>query len=373
MAGDFEGTEVICPACNECLKLPGKPQEAPPLVEPPQAPASNPDLLQPTMQDEEPDENSAAQLREMAASRDGRVKLLLALLIPLAVFVTALLLLPGKKSAPADATPALVQDDQPVTAPEPLPLDEPSATVPQELAAETAEVLEPIVETPTAPPAESSPTSPTTAPELAQAPADPVETPPALPEPVVMPDPEDGLVEAIPDTPANRRAAAAEAALAAETTPPEPNDVPSEPAAPAQAAAPEEPAAPPASEETAESAPVHKVARGDTLTKIARSYQVEVSAIQRANQLKRDIIHVGQQLQIPGGTPPAVQAAEPTSAAEPSAPTAAVRHHKVVRGDTLSRISRKYGVPQDAIMRANGMKNDIVRLGAELVIPASED
>ena len=68
-----------------------------------------------------------------------------------------------------------------------------------------------------------------------------------------------------------------------------------------------------------------------------------------------------------------MQAAEPTSAAEPSAPTAAVRHHKVVRGDTLSRISRKYGVPQDAIMRANGMKNDIVRLGAELVIPASED
>ena len=49
---------------------------------------------------------------------------------------------------------------------------------------------------------------------------------------------------------------------------------------------------------------------------------------------------------------------------------ARTRSHKVVRGDTLSRISRKYNVSIAAIKRANNMKNDIVVLGRTLIIPA---
>ncbi|WP_193213335.1 LysM peptidoglycan-binding domain-containing protein [Luteolibacter marinus] len=50
-------------------------------------------------------------------------------------------------------------------------------------------------------------------------------------------------------------------------------------------------------------------------------------------------------------------------------PAAGGKSHTVVRGDTLAGISRKYGVSMDAIKKANGMKSDVVVLGTKLRIP----
>ena len=60
-------------------------------------------------------------------------------------------------------------------------------------------------------------------------------------------------------------------------------------------------------------------------------------------------------------------AADYTPAPAP-APSATV--HTVVRGDSLWKISRKYGVTVDAIKQANGLRNDTAVLGAKLKIPA---
>ena len=68
--------------------------------------------------------------------------------------------------------------------------------------------------------------------------------------------------------------------------------------------------------------------------------------------------------------PPHQRPRQPPAAETTSPPD--TRHHTVVRGDTLSRIARKYSVDPKAIMRANGMKNDVVRLGAKLVIPPAD-
>lgn len=73
---------------------------------------------------------------------------------------------------------------------------------------------------------------------------------------------------------------------------------------------------------------------------------------------------------------PAVPASKPAdatakAAAPASKPAAAGTTHTVVRGDTLSRIVKKYGVSAQAIMEANGMKNaDHLQLGKTLTIPA---
>ncbi len=45
--------------------------------------------------------------------------------------------------------------------------------------------------------------------------------------------------------------------------------------------------------------------------------------------------------------------------------------HKVVRGDTLSRIARRYNVSVTQLKRANNLKSDVVRLGQRLTIPGS--
>lgn len=52
-----------------------------------------------------------------------------------------------------------------------------------------------------------------------------------------------------------------------------------------------------------------------------------------------------------------------------SGTSAGGRSHKVVKGDTLSGLSRRYSVPVDAIRRANGLTNDTIRLDSTLVIP----
>lgn len=48
------------------------------------------------------------------------------------------------------------------------------------------------------------------------------------------------------------------------------------------------------------------------------------------------------------------------------------RHHRIRRGDSLSRIARDYGVSVEAIQQANGLSDSRIRAGAELLIPLSD-
>jgi nucleoid-associated protein YgaU len=45
------------------------------------------------------------------------------------------------------------------------------------------------------------------------------------------------------------------------------------------------------------------------------------------------------------------------------------RTHKVVRGDTLSSISRRYGTSVSELMRANNLNSDLIREGQSIAIP----
>jgi LysM repeat protein len=75
----------------------------------------------------------------------------------------------------------------------------------------------------------------------------------------------------------------------------------------------------------------------------------------------------------PAPAPPAKPAAAPEKPASPAAKPAAAggTTHTVARGDTLTRLAKKYGVSAQAIMEANAMKNaDQLQLGKTLTIPA---
>lgn len=65
---------------------------------------------------------------------------------------------------------------------------------------------------------------------------------------------------------------------------------------------------------------------------------------------------------------PAPAHAETAAAPAPSGNGAAIIH-TVVKGDTLSGISKKYKVPIASIKQANRMTNDTVVLGRKMVIP----
>lgn len=116
---------------------------------------------------------------------------------------------------------------------------------------------------------------------------------------------------------------------------------------------------------------------GDTLGAIARRHGTTVAALRAMNNLRGDLVRVGDTLLIPeaGGpssTPPATTS---TPAAPASAPNVArggggTMKHVVAPGETLGAIARRYGVKLGDLALANNIADPArIRPGQELMIP----
>ncbi len=109
---------------------------------------------------------------------------------------------------------------------------------------------------------------------------------------------------------------------------------------------------------------VHVVQAGDTLYSIARRYTTTVAEIMQANGLANYTIHVGQSLVIPAGV-------EPTPAPPPAGDGI---YYTVMGGDTLFRISQRFGVSSALVARANGIVNPaLIFPGQQLFIPTVQE
>jgi LysM repeat protein len=323
VAADFAGDEVMCPSCQETLRLPKKSADIPASAAAFQM--TPPAPVEPVEENPGNDPVDEPVWRMLLATSAGRRKLALALGIPLLLVALVLMFLPANESPGNQASGKPVASAPPETQ-APLPDLKPSQVA--KLVPETVDQTPPSDPPPPALPGPAI---------VAEVPDEPAATNPVAQAPAPV-DPEDGLVAAVPvETPV--------------VQPP----IVSPPV--------ETPAAPTGKDDPP--VMIHTVVKGDTLTKIANAHRVSVSAIRQANDMKNDTVLVGRQLRIPGGVPQ-VSAPPP---AEQTSSLPATRHHTVVRGDTLSRIARKYSVDPKSIMRANGMKNDVVRLGAKLTIP----
>ncbi|MGI9310592.1 MAG: LysM peptidoglycan-binding domain-containing protein [bacterium] len=113
----------------------------------------------------------------------------------------------------------------------------------------------------------------------------------------------------------------------------------------------------------------HRVREGEYLGKIARQYGVTVDSIIAANNLRSSLIHPRQALRIPLSTGRRT-AAFATASAQPNDSTKAQRQvHLVVRGDSLWRIARRYGVSVANLARWNRIsQHDLLHPGQPLVV-----
>ncbi|MGH9862274.1 MAG: LysM peptidoglycan-binding domain-containing protein [Candidatus Acidiferrales bacterium] len=125
----------------------------------------------------------------------------------------------------------------------------------------------------------------------------------------------------------------------------------------------------------------HRVRRGETLSHIARRYETSASAIAQANGFSmRTLIHPGQVLLIPAGggdfavARPARRSSGASGRARPASRGASRASngqlHRVRSGETLWKLSQRYGVSVNQLRRANPhLSSRILRAGDDLHIP----
>ncbi|HEX7652653.1 MAG TPA: LysM peptidoglycan-binding domain-containing protein, partial [Verrucomicrobiae bacterium] len=113
----------------------------------------------------------------------------------------------------------------------------------------------------------------------------------------------------------------------------------------------------------------YEVVKGDTLATIAKAHHITLKELQAANPgVDSKHLKIKQKLTIPAGSASAVSAPATALAADA---TGASETYTVKSGDSLTKISKKYGVSIKALKAANP-KLDVnhIKVGAKLVIPA---
>jgi len=115
---------------------------------------------------------------------------------------------------------------------------------------------------------------------------------------------------------------------------------------------------------------LYKVRSGDTLSALARHYEVSVSLIQKFNPgVKPELIRIGSTLVIPAlkDKKPYAPAASPGEILDFSA------SYVVAKGDTLWSISLRFGVQPETLAETNGLDiSSIIREGMTLNVPRME-
>ncbi len=116
----------------------------------------------------------------------------------------------------------------------------------------------------------------------------------------------------------------------------------------------------------------YRVRRGDTLSTIARRFKVNVSELVAINGLRsRHRIRVGQKLKLPdrGGVVRTRRAQEEVVTAD----IPASGRYTVRRGDTISRIAKRFNVSETEILSANRLRNrHRIYVGQSLVLRGVE-
>lgn len=97
----------------------------------------------------------------------------------------------------------------------------------------------------------------------------------------------------------------------------------------------------------------YMVKRGDSLSVIAKRFDVSMAELKSANHIASNTIRIGQELTIPGAR--AMQAEQ----------------HTIRRGETLSEIAQQYQVSLSRLRQANNLRNDRIMIGQVLQIPSS--
>lgn len=107
----------------------------------------------------------------------------------------------------------------------------------------------------------------------------------------------------------------------------------------------------------------HIVISGDTLWKISLKYNTTVQAIMDLNNLSSSTIYIGQVLRIPS-----VNTLYSTTT-----PEVKTVNYRVISGDTLWGVARKYGTTVDTIVKSNMLAAPVLMPGQIITVPVNSN
>lgn len=102
----------------------------------------------------------------------------------------------------------------------------------------------------------------------------------------------------------------------------------------------------------------HTVKKGDTLYSLAKKYNMSVAELKTLNNLKKDVLTIGQVLKVKK-----VEDSKPSTPPTPSGDS-----YTVKKGDTLSKIAKTYGMSVSELKSLNGLKKDTIYIGQKLLV-----
>lgn len=108
----------------------------------------------------------------------------------------------------------------------------------------------------------------------------------------------------------------------------------------------------------------YTVVKGDSLYSIARKYNVTVDEIKSLNNLKSNLLSIGQVLKIPTSS---IIDTEVT----PTPPSSNTNIYIVKKGDTLYSIANKFGTTVSNIKELNNLTSNNLSIGQRLIIKSN--
>lgn len=117
---------------------------------------------------------------------------------------------------------------------------------------------------------------------------------------------------------------------------------------------------------TAEAAS-YTVQKGDTLSKIAKAHNTTIQQLKQWNYLTEDQIYIEQTLIIASTTGNNKGTAQSVNE-EKKTPISKKASHKVVKGDNLTKIAKKYNTSVANLQKWNNLNDDLIKVGQTLAI-----
>ncbi len=121
----------------------------------------------------------------------------------------------------------------------------------------------------------------------------------------------------------------------------------------------------------------HRVGKGDTVGRISKRYRVSMTTLLKANKLHTSKLKIGQRLRIPYKTTKYVLLKEGQTAKDyyaSASKNGRMVLHELRRGETLSKVAKRYNVPVELIVQWNDIA-DVrrIRAGYQLALYLDQD